>query len=297
MKIGIDLGGSHIAVGLINHDGNIISKDEIQILKEDMVNSKDIIENYIFTCIRKIIEFHRVKSIGIAVPGTVSDNIIVKAVNLGLENYDIVGAISKEFDLPIRIKNDAKCAAIAENTYGSIKDYNNVLFLTLGTGIGGAAIVDNQLLSPEHVPGFEFGHMIITRNGRLCKCGKRGCFEQYGSMQAFKQRIIEEFSLDEKIEGKQLLEFVEKEKDNPIVENIIDEYTTDLSIGISNLVNIFEPEAIGIGGSFVFFEDLLLNSVKSKILEGNLLFNKRDDIVITTATLGNDAGMIGTTLI
>ena len=139
--------------------------------------------------------------------------------------------------------------------------------------------------------------MIITKNGRQCKCGKRGCFEQYGAMQVFKQKVIEELNLDEKIEGKQLLEIVQKEKNNPIIENIVDEYTADLSIGISNLINIFEPEAIGIGGSFVFFEDLLLPSIKSKILEGNLLFNKRDDIIINTATLGNDAGMIGTTLI
>ena len=155
MKIGIDLGGSHIAVGLIDENGNITSKEEIQILKEDMENSKDIIENYIFTCIKKIVEFHRVESIGIAVPGTVSNNKIVKSVNLGLENYDIVKAILKEFNLPIKIKNDAKCAAIAENTYGSIKKYHNALFLTLGTGIGGAAIYENRLLDPEYVPGLD----------------------------------------------------------------------------------------------------------------------------------------------
>ena len=297
MKIGIDLGGSHISVGAIDESGKILSQEDIQILEEDKRNIKDIIENYILTSVKKIIEFHKVESIGIAIPGTVNERKIIKAVNLGLENYDIVGRLSKEINLPIKIKNDAKCAAIAESTYGSIKEYENSLFLTLGTGIGGAAVFNHKLLDPKKVPGFEFGHMIITKNGRLCNCGKRGCFERYGSMKVFKQEVINELNLDEKISGEDLLKKVEKEQQDPAVENIIDEFTENLSIGISNLINIFEPEAIGIGGSFTYYADILLPKIKSKILDGNLLFNKREDIIINAATLGNNAGMIGTTLI
>ena len=297
MKIGIDLGGSHISVGAIDESGKILSQEDIQILEEDKRNIKDIIENYILTSVKKIIEFHKVESIGIAIPGTVNERKIIKAVNLGLENYDIVGRLSKEINLPIKIKNDAKCAAIAESTYGSIKEYENSLFLTLGTGIGGAVVFNHKLLDPKKVPGFEFGHMIITKNGRLCNCGKRGCFERYGSMKVFKQEVINELNLDEKISGEELLKKVEKEQQDPVVENIIDEFTENLSIGISNLINIFEPEAIGIGGSFTYYADILLPKIKSKILNGNLLFNKREDIIINAATLGNNAGMIGTTLI
>ena len=297
MKIGIDLGGSHISVGAIDESGKILSQEDIQILEEDKRNIKDIIENYILTSVKKIIEFHKVESIGIAIPGTVNERKIIKAVNLGLENYDIVGRLSKEINLPIKIKNDAKCAAIAESTYGSIKEYENSLFLTLGTGIGGAVVFNHKLLDPKKVPGFEFGHMIITKNGRLCNCGKRGCFERYGSMKVFKQEVINELNLDEKISGEELLKKVEKEQQDPAVENIIDEFTENLSIGISNLINIFEPEAIGIGGSFTYYADILLPKIKSKILDGNLLFNKREDIIINAATLGNNAGMIGTTLV
>ena len=297
MKSGIDLGGSHISVGAIDENGKILTQEDIQILEEDKRNIKDIIENYILTSVKKIIEFHKVESIGIAIPGTVNERKIIKAVNLGLENYDIVGRLSKEINLPIKIKNDAKCAAIAESTYGSIKEYENSLFLTLGTGIGGAVVFNHKLLDPKKVPGFEFGHMIITKNGRLCNCGKRGCFERYGSMKVFKQEVINELNLDEKISGEELLKKVEKEQQDPAVENIIDEFTENLSIGISNLINIFEPEAIGIGGSFTYYADILLPKIKSKILDGNLLFNKREDIIINAATLGNNAGMIGTTLV
>lgn len=297
MKIGIDLGGSHIAVGLIESSGKVLSKKEVQILKEDEKNIKDIIENYIFGAVEEFSVGCEIDNVGIAIPGTVSDTTIVKSVNLGIEDYNIVKALARRIIVPIHIKNDAKCAAIAENTYGSLKNYKNALFLTLGTGIGGAVIYDNRLVSPEGVPGFEFGHMIIKHNGKLCKCGKRGCFEQYASMKAFKKRIIEELELDEKIEGEELLKVVVKEKNNTAVKEIIDEFLTDLSIGISNLINIFEPQAIGIGGSFVYYSDLLLPGLKSKLLEDNLLFNKRDDLVIKIATLGNDAGMIGASLI
>ena len=119
----------------------------------------------------------------------------------------------------------------------------------------------------------------------------------YASMQAFKQSIIQEFKLDEKITGEEVLEFVKKEQSNPIMINIIEEYIDNLSIGISNLINIFEPEAIGIGGSFVYYEDILLPKLKEKLLNKYLLFNRRENLVIKAATLGNDAGIIGTTLI
>ena len=187
MKIGIDLGGSHIAVGLIESSGKVLSKKEVQILKEDENNIKDIIENYIFGAVEEFGANCEIDNVGIAIPGTVSDTSIVKSVNLGIENYNIVKALSRRIIVPIHIKNDAKCAAIAENTYGSLKEYKNAIFLTLGTGIGGAAIYDNKLLSPAGVPGFEFGHMIIKQNGKPCSWGKRGCFEQYGSMKVFKQ--------------------------------------------------------------------------------------------------------------
>lgn len=114
MKIGIDLGGSHIAVGLTESNGNILSKKEVQILKEDEKNITDIIENYICTSVAEITEFNNVEEIGIAIPGTIGTSKVVKSVNLGLEDYDIVKELNKKINLPIKIKNDAKCAAIAE---------------------------------------------------------------------------------------------------------------------------------------------------------------------------------------
>ena len=129
---------------------------------------------------------------------------------------------------------------------------------------------------------------------------KKGCWEKYASMKAFKDNLREILQLDEKTSGKELLEILRKNnkdsKDYLQIHKLIEQYVTYLSIGISNLINVFEPEAIGIGGSFVYYEEIFLEKLKRKILEDKLLFNERKEIIIQTAILDNDSGIIGATL-
>ena len=300
MKIGIDLGGSHIAIGVVDNKGKILEKVEKRITKVEKNNIKKIIEEYIIEKVTGFIEKYKITEVGIAIPGTVKNDIVVKSVNLGLKNYEIVKNLQNKIKLPIRIRNDAKCAAIAENVYGALKSYNRNIFLTLGTGIGGAVIINNELLDTGDLPGCEFGHIIIEKNGKECKCGKKGCWEKYASIKAFKDNLREVLGLDERTSGKELLEILRKNnKDNPKyvqINKLVEQYIEYLSIGISNLINIFEPEAIGIGGSFVFYEEIFLDKLKRKIIENKLLFNERKAIIILTAILDNDAGIIGATL-
>ena len=185
MNIGIDLGGSHIAIGVVNNKGLIQEKTEKRILAKEKQNIKNTIEEYVIKNVKEFMKRYDISKIGIAIPGTVNENTIIKSVNLNIENYNIVTALQKSIKIPISIRNDAKCAAIAENKYGCLKKYDRSLFLTLGTGIGGAVIINNQLLNTGDFPGCEFGHMIIEKNGRQCKCGKKGCFERYSSMKVF----------------------------------------------------------------------------------------------------------------
>lgn len=203
--------------------------------------------------------------------------------------------------MPIKLQNDAKCAAIAEHEYGVLQGYESSIFLTLGTGIGGAAIVAGKLLEGKCFSGYEFGHMTIDVNGEQCKCGKKGCFELYGSMKTFKRNFKERLGLSQFTHSEQLLDFLKYdmalEKHDERIKQVIDEYTESLAIGISNLINIFEPEAIGIGGSFTYFEEFLLEKLKEKLLNGNLLFNPRSDIIIKSALLKNDAGIIGASML
>lgn len=136
------------------------------------------------------------------------------------------------------------------------------------------------------------GHMVIENNGIPCFCGRNGCFERYASMKVFKNNLREALGLDETTRGQELFEIIRKNKpenkDFQVIENVVSEYIENLSVGLLNLIRIFEPEIIGIGGSFVYFEEVLLLRLKEKV--------NREDIKIETAILGNDAGIIGAVL-
>lgn len=301
MKIGIDLGGSHIAIGVVDNNGVIIEKKERRILAKEKKEICSFIEEYISENVNEMIQKYKISSIGIAIPGTLNKTTIIKSVNLGLENYDIVEKLKEKIDLPIKIKNDAKCAALAENKFGSLKNYKRSVFLTLGTGIGGAVIINNELLDTGDLPGMEIGHMVIQKDGLLCNCGNKGCFEKYASMKAFKNNLRNVLGLDETTRGQELLEMIRNNnssnKNYLKIEKTVNDFIENLGVGIGNLINLFEPEAIVIGGSFVYFEDVLLERLKNILIYKPYIFNKRKEIIIKPAVLGNDAGIIGSTLI
>ena len=138
--------------------------------------------------------------------------------------------------------------------------------------------------------------MVIQRDGIKCNCGKQGCFEKYASMKALKTNLRQVLGLDEKTRGQELLDIIRKNPKDEKINRVIDEYIEYLSIGISNLINIFEPEAIGIGGSFVYFSDVLLDKLIQNIIKKQYLFNKREELIIIPAVLGNDAGIIGSVM-
>lgn len=301
MKIGIDIGGSHLGIGLINSNGKIIAKEE----KDIHNNAKN--KNYgeqlveaIIELITKILEKKKIKIqeislIGIAVPGTVSNTHIIKADNLHIQNFNIVSEINKYFNIPIYLRNDAKCAAIAEKEYGGLKKYDDALFLTIGTGIGGAVFLGGKLLRPKKYEGFEIGHIVIEKNGIQCNCGRHGCFEKYASMKALKDTVQKEFNRDN-LTGRELKEILIDENNKPKTDVIINEYIENLSLGLANLINIFEPETISIGGSFVHYKDLMLDKLVKKLNEKNMLFNNNGAPKIVMAKLKNDAGIIGSVI-
>lgn len=300
MKIGIDLGGSHIAIGVIDNKGFIVEKIEKRLMSKEKKDIKNSIEKYIVQNIKEFAKKYMITEVGIAIPGTVDNNTyeIINSVNLGISNYKLVDILNKKIALPIkiRLRNDAKCAALAENKIGALKDYKRSIFLTLGTGIGGAVIINDKLLDTGELPGCEFGHIIIEKNGIECNCGKRGCFEKYSSMKTLKTNLRKALGLDETTRGQELFDIVRKNSNNEVINKIIDDYIEYLSIGISNLINIFEPEVVGIGGSFVYVSDILLNKLKQNILNKKYLFNNRKEVIIIPAALGNDAGIIGSVI-
>lgn len=299
MNIGIDVGGSHIGIGLVNEIGKIEKRQETYILEKDPEKIKLFVEQFIIHTLKSWKEDDGISitKIGIAMPGSIVDGKIKYSFNFGVEDYDLTSVISGEFpDCEIHMINDAKCAALAEKNIGVLREYDDAVFMCLGTGIGGAAFYDGKLVSPRRNPGFEYGHMIIKKDGEPCKCGSSGCFERYGSMRAFKSKMKKVLNLDESLNGEELKNIVESHIEDEVVQNTIDLYIDDLCVGISNIINILEPQAICIGGGFADYKEILFEKLVTRLNNCNYIFNKNEIPKLMTAELGNDAGIIGSAL-
>ena len=324
MKIGIDLGGSHIGIGLLNNDNRIVNKIEKDI--DEIGRYEKQILKFIDEQIEILKKNNRIDLIGIATPGNIKGDCMENLVNLGIKRLDFSGLIEKNKDIIFQINNDSKAAGVAEMEYGALRKYKDAVFLCLGTGIGSAVFLNGKLLKANKNIGFELGHMIIDKNGLKCNCGKRGCFETYCSIKRFKENIANILNLKES-SSEEIKEILEKmmitdkngkdsilinllgnepsivygklcisEQDVLRVREVVEQYISDLIIGLSNIIEIFEPEAICLGGSFVFFKNIFYNRLVEEMNKRKYVFNKDDLPKIVLAELKNDAGIIGAVL-
>lgn len=300
MKIGIDIGGSHIAVGVIGENGNIINKIEQDIKVEDNINK--YIVRFVDETIQRLSQNETIDKIGIAVPGSYEGYKAKNLVNLGIKEIDF-SHLAKKYNTNLSIVNDAKAAGIAEKKYGSLKNYKYCIFLCLGTGIGGAAFLDEKLLKTYRSPGLEIGHMVIDKNGEKCECGKNGCFETFCSIKRFKDKIkkvIEDIYRDDKSFQKEIMEdsIIFKEVlysnlENKKIKKLIQEYIDNMQVGLYNIIDIFEPEAICLGGGFTHYKDILYYPLLEQMEERKYFYHMDFIPEITLAKFENDAGMIG----
>lgn len=205
---------------------------------------------------------------------------------------EIVNPLKNKFNKDILLRNDAKCAAIAEKEVGSIKNFDNAVFLTLGTGIGGAIYENGKMILPK----MEIGHMTMDINGEKCTCGRFGCFETLASMRKLKNDIKQKLKLNSETTGKEIREFLEDENTYNLVKDIIDKYIYNLSEGLKNIINIFHPEIISIGGSFAHYQNILLDKLVKELNRENGFIIKESIPIITVAELKNEAGIIGATI-
>lgn len=291
MKIGVDIGGSHIAVGIVSENGKILSKQEkdISFVNIDKEKIKQEIRDNIVSLINAVLKQMQlpifiIEEINIGFPAIVEENIIKKCDKFAIFNWNLAEELEEHYKITVKLQNDAIYAAIAEKTYGSLQGSSRAVFLCLGTGIGGATIIENKVFPSE------YGHMIIERNGLKCNCENKGCFENYCSMKNFKDKIIEILELEKEVNPKELKEILIKEQKNEKINNYINEYVNTLAIGICNIANIFNPEKICIGGSFAYFEQILYKKLLEQIDTYSYKFNKPK---IVLAKLDNDAGIIG----
>lgn len=300
MKIGVDIGGSHIGIGLIDKNGEILEKKEVLIQtkqKEFEDKSIEIIE-ILKRTIMDILDNKncKIELIGISVPGIAYGTKSVKLENLGIDEIDF-SELGNVFNTKVRAINDGNAAALAEKKYGSLKKYKDCVFLCLGTGVGGAVFLNDKLLEARNGLGFEIGHMIIEKDGLLCNCGKKGCLEKYCAMNVLKEKVLKElWSIykDENIlEKKYFSDLVKENIDNKQIQKSMDEFTDNLVIAFSNLIDLFLPEAICLGGSFAYFKEWMFDDLVRKINDRKYAFYKSYMPKIEIAEFKNDAGIIG----
>lgn len=303
LYVGIDVGGTSVKLGLFD-ENNLIAKSSFKTTKIDCLvcelvsNIKELFANN-----NKNIE--DLKSIGIGFPGHVDgkNGIVVYSNNLVAHNYPLIEKIKEQINVPIRISNDANVAAFGEYHFGIGKNYNNIIFVTLGTGVGGGIIIDGKIVEGKNGAGAELGHMVISRNGELCSCGRRGCFETYASARALVKNARVAMNnnptsiLNKMVNNPEELDgvafFNALEQNDKVASIVFEEYIENLAEGLTNFANIFRPDAIILGGGISYRGDTLMEPLQerlAKMIYGGQ-WNARVELMISE--LKNDAGIFG----
>ncbi|HCC07950.1 MAG TPA: glucokinase [Clostridiales bacterium] len=303
-NIGIDIGGSKIAFGVVDENGNIVHRT--QIYNNAKINSEEQIKN-IGEELQKIIhDYEGINSIGIGFPGKVNmKGVILNAPNIYFSDIDLAKELYKYTEIPIYVDNDANCAAVAEYVHGSLKGTRNSVFITLGTGVGGGIIIGGELYKGINGGAGELGHQVIVMDGKQCGCGRRGCYEAYASTHAWEKRIIENLVQNKTSKIYELINGNPDELNAKVIFNAIDmgddfaqksfkEHLSYIAVGIINLFEILEPDVISIGGGITAVKEKLLNPLLEEIeFQMKKCIFPLGDTKIRIAELGNDAGIIG----
>ncbi len=294
MQIGLDIGGYKINSVLMTGK-RIIKKRKILI--KSMSNRKIMIAQ-IFDCIDFLINGvnkEQIKGIGIGVAGPIDlkKGIVLNPPNLkALENFPLTDAVWKRFKIKTIINNDVNCLGIAEGILGAGKNKENIVGLTLGTGVGGCLILKRKLFCGASGSAGEIGHMIIKKDGRKCNCGNKGCLETYVSTKGI-IKTAREVGLRGRT-PEQIVKMAKRGNKKAIkVFQITGEY---LGIGLSNVVNILNPNLIIVGGGIANAGKFIFDSAK-KSMKKNILSPLAKNTKIVKAKLGEDAGAIGAALL
>ena len=308
--IGIDLGGTTIKGGLVDENGKIIKT----VVEKTLAHRKgeEIIESIAKVALTLIekhgISINDVHSIGIGAPGLIdSENkIIVTSSNINFDNINVEKEMQKHINLPIFLENDANCACIAEYVCGSMRGYENAIMLTIGTGVGGSVILNGKIAKGSFLGEGELGHIIVDySSGKVCGCGQTGCLEAFCSATSIikyakelleknkDSKILELASNIDNIDAKAV--FDAYDMGDEIATKVIDRFNNYLAIGIVNLINIFRPGIISIGGAASARGDKLTDPINEKAQE--MIYGNGFKTKIVPAILGNDAGIIGAAMI
>lgn len=310
VTIGIDLGGTNIAVGVVDDDCKIIGRavtktraerPAAEIVADMAATARQAVENAGLT-------MDDVEAVGVAAPGSVNPEtgVIEYANNIGFLNTPVGSELTRLLGKPVTLGNDANLAAYGELIAGAGKDASSMIAVTLGTGVGGGIIIDRKVYTGFNFAGAELGHFVIVENGEQCTCGLNGCLEAYASASALIRQTKEAMRQNpdskmwelcggnlEEADGRTAFDAMRA--GDEAGARVVDTYIGHLATGIISIINIFQPEIVCIGGGICNEGETLMAPLREKVFGS--VYNRSADpsrqTKLVRASLGNDAGIIG----
>ncbi len=302
---GVDIGGKNTKMGIVDDFGNVVSSTTYKTQKERGYDAilLEMISNINSLCEEAGFDINELSGIGIGVPGIVNSRagLVMSCANLDWKGVDLAGDVKNLTGKECKVCNDANCAALGEQRFGSGKNFKNLVFITLGTGVGSGIIIDGKLFEGLGCAGAEAGHMGIQVDGDKCTCGNKGCWEEFISAKALTeqtQRAIEQNPKSmlveickEGVSGKSA--FIGARAGDSVAKDVVQKYINYLTYGLIGLTNILHPQAFVLGGGVANEGVDLILPVKNLLNEyiDNNGFYPYVDVV--GASLGNDAGYMG----
>jgi glucokinase len=300
VTIGIDVGGTKIAGGVVTADGRIIDEGRRKTPARDVAATRTAIAELV----RELADRHDVGAVGIGAAGFVAADrsTVMFAPNVAWRDEPLGALLTAELSLPVVVENDVNAAAWGEFQFGAGEDVNDLLMVAVGTGVGGGIILDGELIRGAFGVAAEIGHIRVVPQGLVCGCGRHGCWEQYGSGRALvreaRSRVVEDDQLYEAVNGD-----VEKisgpmvtdaaRSGDPLSIALLADLGDWLGAGIATLSAVLDPAVVVVGGGVADAGHLLLDPIRKSVEDNMPAADNRPHLEVRLATLGNEAGMIG----
>jgi glucokinase-like ROK family protein len=302
-RIGVDLGGTKIAVGVVDGANRIVA--EASCPTRPGRGADAVLDDVAALCRAALAQCGRTAAdcagVGVGCPGTCDgeSGVVRNAHNLGWEGVPVCAALRGRLGLPCRLRNDADCAALGEGVAGAAQGSRSALLITLGTGIGGGLVIDGKLYSGDRALGGEFGHMCIAMDGEACTCGRRGCWEAYASATALIRQAAEAAAADPRsalrtadpLDGRAV--YAAASAGDRTAQEVVARYAAYVGVGLVNLINMLYPEVVLVGGGVAGAGEALFGPVRAYVAARFFVADRALLPAIRPALLGEKAGIVG----
>ena len=306
IAIGIDIGGTSIKGAAVDSNGRVYETFSMPFIKGE---DGEVTIRKLAEIVKEYIAAHKLEKkiagIGLGSPGSldVKNGIVNYANNLGWNDLHVADIMHEVLPYPVRLTNDANAASLGEAKYGAGKSYDNIIMLTLGTGVGGGIIINGKLYEGNEGKGAELGHEVIVVDGEQCTCGRKGCLEAYASATALIRETKKAMHLNKRslmwkicpeielVSGK--TPFEAAKQGDPVANKVLDNYIKYLGEGILNFCNTFRPNVIVLSGGVANAGKFLLDRLNKYIEDRDYGYKATPAVKVVAAELGYDSGKIG----